>query len=161
MSCAGATAAKRATTVAAAIRTCCALTLTRLLHTLDLPPLSNFDMHARPTLAVNMLPAALVGELSCCGRIWASCSGCLSEVCTDTLVFCHCWRQSRTWGHTASLISERAHNQHSTYLDFHPMHPIRRLVRGHWLSLASPPVSLSFAALGVPSCLGSCAFHLR
>ena len=64
-------------------------------------------------------------------------------------------------GHNASLVSERTHNQHSTYLDFHPMHPIRRLVRGHWLSLASPPVSLSFAALGVPSCLGSCAFHLH
>ncbi len=59
----------------------------------------------RPALAVNMLTAALVGELSCCGRIWASCSGCLSEVCTDTLVICHCWWYSRTWGHTASLIS--------------------------------------------------------
>ena len=105
--CAGATcytAAKRATTVAAANRTCCALTLIRQLYTLELPPLSNFDMQARSPLAVNMLPAALVGELSCCGRIWASCSGCLSEVRTDTLVICHCCWYSRTWGHTASVL---------------------------------------------------------
>ena len=99
------TAAKRATIVAGDDRICCALTFIRQLHTLDLPALSSFNMHARPTLAVNMLPAALVGELSCCGRIWASCSGCLSEVCTATLVICHCWWHSRTWGHTASLIS--------------------------------------------------------
>ena len=63
------TAAKRSTVVAAADRTCCALALIRQLHTLDLPPLSNFDMHVGPTLTVNMLIAALVGELSCCGRI--------------------------------------------------------------------------------------------
>jgi hypothetical protein len=62
------------------------------------PSLSSFDMHVRPTLAVNMLTAALVGELSCCGRIWASCSGCLSEVCTATLVIFHCWWNSRTCG---------------------------------------------------------------
>ena len=69
------------------------------LHTLWIcPPLPSFDMHVRPTLAVNMLTAALVGELSCCGRIWASCSGCLSEVCTVTLVIFHCWWYSRTCG---------------------------------------------------------------
>ena len=75
-----------------------ALTLTRQLQTLDLPPFSSFDMHMRPTLAVNMLTAALVGELSCCGRIWASCSGFLSEVCTVTPVIFHCWWYSRTCG---------------------------------------------------------------
>ena len=92
------TAAKRATTVAAANRTCCALTLIRQLHTLDLSPLSNFDMHVRPTLAVNMPTATLVGELSCCGRTWASYSGCLSEMCTVTLVIFHCWWYIRTCG---------------------------------------------------------------
>ena len=140
------TAAKRATTVAAANRTCCALTLIRQLHTLDLPPLSNFDMHVRPTLAANMLTAALVGELSCCGRIWASCSGCLRKTCTATLALCHSWRHSRTWGHTTSLISERTDNEHSTNLDSNPMHPIRRLVREPLLLLASLP------ALGLLLC---------
>lgn len=38
------TAAKRAAIVAAADRTCCALTSIRQLHTLDLLPLSNFVM---------------------------------------------------------------------------------------------------------------------
>ena len=99
------TAAKRATIVAGDDRICCALTFIRQLHTLDLPALSSFNMHARPTLAVNMLTAALIGELSYCGRIWASCSGCLRKTCTATLALCHSWRHSRTWGHTASLIS--------------------------------------------------------
>ena len=93
------TAVKRAATAAAADRICCALTSIHQLHTLWIyPPLSSFDMHVRPTLAVNMLTAALVGELSCCGRIWASCSGCLSEVCTVTLVIFHCWWYIRTCG---------------------------------------------------------------
>ena len=49
-------------------------------------------------------------------------------------------------GHTASLISERTDNQHSTNL-------IRRLVRGPWLALASPPaLQFSFSA-ALPSCL--------
>ena len=102
--------------------TWCALTSTRQLQTLDLPPLSSFDMHMRPALAVNMLTAALVGELSCCGRIWASCSGCLSEVRTA----CHTRYlpllvvrgTAGPVGHTASLISERTGNQHSTNLVF-------------------------------------------
>ena len=65
------TAAKRAAIVAAADRTCCALILSRQLHTLDLPPPYQIltCIYMRPTLAVNMLTAALVGERSCCGRI--------------------------------------------------------------------------------------------
>ena len=56
-------------------------------------------------------------------------------------------------GHTASLISERTDNQHSTNLDFYPMRPIRRLVRGPWLALASSPaLQFSFSA-ALPSCL--------
>jgi hypothetical protein len=58
------TSVKRATTVAAADRICCALTSIHQLHTWICPPLSIFDMHVRPTLAVNMPTAAVVGELS-------------------------------------------------------------------------------------------------
>jgi hypothetical protein len=36
-----------------------ALTLTRQLQTLDLPPFSSFDMHMRPTLAIDMPTLAL------------------------------------------------------------------------------------------------------
>jgi hypothetical protein len=54
-------------TVAAVDCTWCALTLTRQLQTLDLPPFSSFDMHMRPALAIDMLIRALVRGLNCCG----------------------------------------------------------------------------------------------